>query len=596
MKILQVYAVGGPFKRVRFNEKFNVVLGKVTNPKNLDVDTHNLGKSLLIQVIDFLLLKSMSKGFFLVDQINLFREYVFFGEFLLNDGRCVTVRRSVDNNTKISIKIHAQKYLSLEECEEWDFVDLPLHSKNSSQNPIEKINLLFGFNVLGHYTYRSTIGYFFRTQSDYQDIFRLSKFAGKHKDWKPIVFEMFGFNGKILNEKYLLDEELIKKQQFIVQAKESFYIQPEEVDKLNSLIQVKENEKEILQRDVDNFSFHAEDFNVNTQLVGEVEEKISELNATAYGLSFEIEKLEASLQNKVSFDLSAIEEIFREVQLYFPEDLKRTYAELIQFNSEIFDDRKKYIEISIDEKKRRLDRASSDLVEYDKLRSGLLAQLKEKDTFLKYKHRQKQVIAMELEVSDLRNQLDKMQVVKTLQEHLVSTENKIQDLKNLIQLEIESGNADYGNIKHLFSCYVKYITNELAILATSVNGQGNVEYTADYIDEVNKLVTAKSGGYTYYKILCACFDMAILSHYSSRSFCKTVYHDGVLECLEQRKRRKYIDVVRELSNSSNVQYIMTAIQDDVPVVNGQSYFKDEEIALILDDRESSEGKLFEFSF
>lgn len=78
MKVLQVYATGGPFKRVKFNEKFNVVLGKVTNPKNMNVDTHNLGKSLLIQVIDFLLLKNLTKGFFLVDQINLFREYIFF--------------------------------------------------------------------------------------------------------------------------------------------------------------------------------------------------------------------------------------------------------------------------------------------------------------------------------------------------------------------------------------------------------------------------------------------------------------------------------------------------------------------------------------
>lgn len=520
----------------------------------------------------------------------------FFGEFLLNDGRCVTIRRSVDSNTKISIKVHTQKYLSLEGCDDWDFVDLPLHSKNLSQNPVYKVNLLLGFDVLGHYNYRSTIGYFFRTQSDYQDIFRLSKFAGKHKDWKPIVFEMFGFNGDVLSEKYSLDEELEKKKQFIVQAKESFYIQPEEVDKLNSLIQVKENEKEILQRDVDNFSFCAEDFNVNTQLVGEIEKKISELNAAAYTLSFEIEKLEASLQNNFLFDLNSIQEIFSQVELYFPQELKKTYADVIQFNSDIFDDRRKYIEKTLHDKKTKLGHVNVELVECDKLRSDLLGQLKEKDTFLKYKSRQKQVLSMELEVSNLRNQLDKMQVVKTLQEHLVNTETKIQNLKNIIQSEIEVGNVDYGNIKNLFSRYVKYITNELAILATSVNGRGNVEYSADYIDEVNKLITAKSGGYTYYKILCACFDMALLSHYSNRSFCKTVYHDGVLECLELRKRMKYIDVVRELSEKNNIQYIMTAIQDDVPVVNGVSYFKDEEIALTLDDRESNEGKLFEFSF
>lgn len=63
MKLVKIYA-NKPFKGTRFNPGFNVILGEIREKKKLDKDSHNLGKSLIIDVIDFLLLKGITKKHF----------------------------------------------------------------------------------------------------------------------------------------------------------------------------------------------------------------------------------------------------------------------------------------------------------------------------------------------------------------------------------------------------------------------------------------------------------------------------------------------------------------------------------------------------
>ena len=65
MKLVRLYA-NKNFHNIKFQTTgLNVVLGCVTN-KNINTkDTHNLGKTLLCDVIDFMMLKQVNKDFFL---------------------------------------------------------------------------------------------------------------------------------------------------------------------------------------------------------------------------------------------------------------------------------------------------------------------------------------------------------------------------------------------------------------------------------------------------------------------------------------------------------------------------------------------------
>ena len=58
MKLSQLYA-NKSFKHVKFNDGLNLVLAKVTKKLDLNKDSHGLGKSTLIEVLDFMLLKEI---------------------------------------------------------------------------------------------------------------------------------------------------------------------------------------------------------------------------------------------------------------------------------------------------------------------------------------------------------------------------------------------------------------------------------------------------------------------------------------------------------------------------------------------------------
>jgi hypothetical protein len=60
----------------------------------------------------------------------------------------------------------------------------------------------------------------------------LNKFKGKHKDWKPFVFDLLGFEGNLIFEKLEIEEEIEKLKQKIHTLKQEARIDPSEKDKL----------------------------------------------------------------------------------------------------------------------------------------------------------------------------------------------------------------------------------------------------------------------------------------------------------------------------------------------------------------------------
>jgi uncharacterized protein YydD (DUF2326 family) len=59
MKIVKVYS-NKNFKNIEFKENFNAIIAFIQSKEKKD--THNLGKTSLIRVIDFLLLASIDKN------------------------------------------------------------------------------------------------------------------------------------------------------------------------------------------------------------------------------------------------------------------------------------------------------------------------------------------------------------------------------------------------------------------------------------------------------------------------------------------------------------------------------------------------------
>ena len=181
----------------------NLIFAEIRHPENRSMDSHNLGKTLLIHLIDFLFLKQIaSSEHFLERHKDRFASFTFFMEIALNAGDYVTVRRSVENNTRIAFKRHEEQAQDLVGAadEEWDHRDLPL------ERAVELLDAYLDLSVLKPWNYRKGISYFLRTQDDYRDVLQIQKFVrGRDADWKPFVAHLFGLDHHAVERKYELD-------------------------------------------------------------------------------------------------------------------------------------------------------------------------------------------------------------------------------------------------------------------------------------------------------------------------------------------------------------------------------------------------------
>jgi uncharacterized protein YydD (DUF2326 family) len=66
------------FNSIGDDTLMNVVFGEVRDPKNRKKDSHNLGKTTLLNLIDFCLLKGMSSDQFLFKHRERFQGFDFF--------------------------------------------------------------------------------------------------------------------------------------------------------------------------------------------------------------------------------------------------------------------------------------------------------------------------------------------------------------------------------------------------------------------------------------------------------------------------------------------------------------------------------------
>ena len=588
MKLSRLYSNDARFHSIVFNDGLNVVLGKVTRRYDMLRDSHNLGKSSLIEVLDFMMLKELKADSFFKKYANIFSSHIFYIELLLNDSTYLTIRRAVANPNNISF-IKSEVSCECHEHTKWD-VTLPLTKSK------EYLNRQLAFNVLTGVNYRSTVSFFLRTQKDYNNVFQLSKnFKGKQKNWKPVVFELLGYGPEKLIEKYDLDKQLEDLDSSAKSISSEMSISADDYDRIQSALALKKTERNEVQGQVDAFNFYASERSINQHLVEDIETMIAELNSREYALSFDFEKMKQSLENVPKFDIEQLKQIYAEVEVYFPDNIAHSYEDLLQFNIKVTKERNKYLREQMEVLDEEIRTVRVQLFELNEQRKQALGYLQDKDTFHKFKQHQKHLSQIEGEITRLELQLKNIDIVSGINEKADELKLKLKDVSKELVGEVKKPASQVtSSIKRNFNEIFKTVFGVSALLYVKTNNNSNVEFCTDVAPNEDAEATAEGYGDTYRKILCAAFDLAVIATYSDRSYFKFVYHDGILEGLDNRKKELYIQVIRQYCSQYGLQYIFSTIEDDVPE-SIHDQFTLRERCLELNDSDDT-GKLFGFSF
>jgi uncharacterized protein YydD (DUF2326 family) len=588
MKLSQLYSnKANIFTDIQFNDGLNVIVGNILDPNNLKKDSHNLGKSTFGHILNFTLLcKSSAVPFLFKDE--KFCEFEFFLEVELNE-QFMTVHRTVSENTKISIAFHNEKNLDFRQQNK----DVWAHYKIPFDRAKSIVDAALQFDAIKPWDYRFATSYSIRNQSDYSNVFQLNKFRGSHKDWKPYISHLFNFDFEAIKKNYelaILIKELNKELRKL-EPEVTGYL--DSYDRIEGLILLKEKSCTEISEQLDNFDFTNVDRQNTEEIVQVLEKKLQGYNSDRYYLKKEIVKIEESLeQDIIRIKARNLEKLFGEAGINFPDQITKRFDDLIKFNKAISKERSEILRNELKRFKKEYAELDIKITSVNQSLSQQLSFLKEKDSIKKFKQAQKQLVDLKAELVILTEKALKLKEYNSKQRTLANVKSKkealVESIKDNISRKAEDQRSIYSKVRLEFAKIIKGILNKDALIESRQNNEGNLEFSTDFISATGE-ITSESDGYTYKKLLCMAFDIAINMVYRDKQFPHFIFHDGVFDNLDVRKKINFIELCRKVTGDG-LQYIITFIDSDLPE-DALNSFPNEDYILKLHDQ-GVDGRLF----
>lgn len=577
---------------VTFASGLNVILAEIRVPANRKKDTHNLGKTTLGQMIDFCLLSTRNPKFFLFKHAPLFNDFVFFLEIEVLNGSYITIRRPVTEATKISFKHHSTPGK--------DFSDLPEAQWDHANVAFDKAQKLLDgamdLRDLKPWSYRKVIGYLLRSQEDFLDVFQLKKFSGPHSDWKPFLAHLLGFNDELIQAHYAKEKALEEKKEEEKIIRRELGTTVGDISKIEGLLLLKQNEAEKKQSILDAFDFQQADKDKTKLVVDDLDTTIARLNGERYSLMQSKKRILSSLEDdEILFDPESAAELFAEAGVVFSGQIKKDFEQLIAFNRAITDERRGYLKEDLAEVNADLRRMNSELTDLGKRRAATLSFLKDADVFGKFKQATDELVTLRADITALERQREFLRRLQDLRAAIRALSEEKSHLQTQIEADVETQNTDktskFSTIRLFFSEIVEEVIDRKALLSVGPNNEGHLEFKVEILDDSGNSTSA-GGGFSYRKLLCVAFDLAVTRAHLDARYPRFVFHDGIFESLDDRKKENLMDVLRSYAGHG-VQHVITMIDSDIPTAKDGviSFLNRSEVALVLHD-ENESGRLF----
>lgn len=444
------------FSSIEFRDGLNIIFANVTK-NDSSKSSHSLGKTTLVELINYMLLKSINKSSFLKKEE--FKDFIFYLEIEYNHEQFLTIKRII--NGKVSLAWQSSKIncLCLDD-DKWDEKDLGLDKAK------DYLNQKLGLDILSRegFSYRNGLRYCLRKQTQYEETFKVNTSRETDSNWKPYLAGILGISSKIVKNKY----EANKKIDLLKNAIKQIKLLPQEsAQSLDAEIAQIEAAVSRMQLELDQFDFKRADVNINEELIQVVSKQVSELNSEIYKIDQQLFAIQDSLNAEFSFDLNKVKELFSEVEIHFPEGLSNSYEDLIKLNQQMSTGRK--LRLKQSQMKLNKDRGGfeSDLNESIEKQKELASILLQKDAFIKYKVLQAKLSKEESRLAVLKERVEKLDSASCLSESLAKAVTEQAEAENI--LEKATRVRDNNKMKlsvEIFSEIVDYVLGISAFFYT----------------------------------------------------------------------------------------------------------------------------------
>lgn len=578
-----VYANKPSFHPVEFKTGLNIIVAERTETSTQRDTRNGLGKSTLIEIIDFCLGSNARRGRGLC--IAPLADWSFTLDITLAGNR-VRVTRAVESPNRIVIDGPTSGWMEQPDID---------RSTGERVFNLRRWKTLLGWSLFGVHrdyatmkykpSYRSLISYFIRRGPDaYTTPF--SHFR-QQATWDVQLHIAFLLG---LNWEYAARWQELRDQEQALKAMEQA-IKTGAIENVIGTLGELEAERVQLEDQLDKERQALKTFRVHPQYE-EVQARADQLTREIHDLANrnitdrrKLSRYKEAVANETPPPDSQVERLYEEVGLVFPDTLKKTLAEAKVFHKQIIENRKAFLESELARLERELADRDEQIRKLTEERATVLEILKSHGALQEFASLQERHLETKERLERVRSHISEVKNISA----------RKRDIK-IAKVELmKAAEQDYEERREKWSAAVRLFNeNSRALYETPghliINiSESGYKYNVDI---------QRSGSEGIAKMKIFCFDL-VLSQLWSRNKDRIDFliHDSIIfDGVDSCQRALALERAAEVSNRCNTQYICALNSDMVPYSDFKDEFKfDDHVRLTLTDKDPS-GSLLGIRF
>lgn len=529
MQLISLEANKPSFNTVKFNPNgLTLIVGKSTSTdKN---NTYNsVGKSLLLQIINFCLGSN---------KIAAFEQYLSGWEFTLSfkiGDKTFTANRAADKQNKIYLNDKELGQAAFNAEMEKKLVDIPEDSP--------------------YLTFRTVLSRFYRTgRGSYVSTLA----TAKEQPFSSLVNNAFLLE---LDLDYVYQKRITRKRyQELEKFEKSFKKDPVireyytgDLDVEFEISRLSQDVKK-LESDIKNYNV-AENYAAIQAEADRMAEQLSQMKNRLYYLSTSIKNIKHSMSLYQDMDLEKVYSLYGEITELFKEGTLQTLENVTEFHKNIHIKRSERLA-------KELKKLSATHLEEEKTKSELQKAFDEKMKLLAKSRALDFFAAINAQLTELKSKLSKLQDYKNISAH--SKKEMAEAIKELSSQEVttidyleaykEQEHAVYQGFSNLANEFYPEVPAGISIQNNEGNNQERFKISA-------KIQNDASDGINEVKIFC--YDLNNLINSSVHHF-QSIFHDSrMFSDIDPRQRAILLQQAHTLTKASGMQYIATMNEDQL---------------------------------
>lgn len=538
------------FKKINFRDGFNVVLAARTEESTKKNTRNGLGKSTLIEIIQFCM--GGVKGETL--KKHQMDNWTFTMEIDL-DEKLYLISRNTDNTNEILID---------GDCSAWP-IKPAIENKTArqviSRNNWTKVlghlmfNLQTEYESKYHPTFRSLISYFARKNGQSGGFLNPFQQYKQQHEWDIQVNNAYLLG---INWKYAGQWQILKDRKKIIQHIKN-EAQTEMIANLMGSIGDLETLRIRLKDRVDQEEKDLTDFKIHQQYkqieddANEITDIIHEMTNQNVSDKHLLKHYKTSIKEETDARPEEVVKIYNEAGLVFPSKIVKKIDEVLEFHRKIVLNRKKFLKSETDRIETDIRNREEKIREQTSKRSELMYILRSHGALNEYTQLQKNHQNVVAELKDVSQRLENLKKFEEdkgaiIVEHELLRKKAISDLEeryNQRQRAILAFNS--------FSEFLYEGPGSLSINVSNAGYKFNIEIQ-------------KSGSHAIGNMKIFCYDLMLATIWArmpkSPSF---LIHDSIIFAdVDERQKAHALQLAKFESQKNQFQYICTLNSDTVP--------------------------------